>query len=222
MADRLRARTTRSWTTAAAPTRWTARSWACPAGATDRRAAVHGERETATVATASGTVTVTTVRCATATTHRWPGSRGRRRRSPSTNTPPAAITALAASQVKTGNDGDGTTQHRRDVAGGGERGHGARLPGGLRQLPRVRRSGGRPAGAGDAAAGRDLDAGGGRDRAGRRCGTSRRRAGSGTTWRSVEDSCGNVSAVSNMTGGTLNYHLGDVMGGGPSAPATTR
>ena len=29
----------------------------------------------------------------------------------------------------------------------------------------------------------------------------------------VEDPCGNVSAVSNMTGGTLNYHLGDVMRG---------
>jgi len=29
----------------------------------------------------------------------------------------------------------------------------------------------------------------------------------------VEDGCGNVSAVSNKTGGTLNYHLGDVSDG---------
>ena len=30
----------------------------------------------------------------------------------------------------------------------------------------------------------------------------------------VEDPCGNVSAVSNLTTGTLDYHLGDVMAGG--------
>jgi hypothetical protein len=30
----------------------------------------------------------------------------------------------------------------------------------------------------------------------------------------AKDECGNVSAVSNMTAGTLNYHLGDVMAGG--------
>ncbi|HEY6507274.1 MAG TPA: hypothetical protein VIY56_04625, partial [Vicinamibacterales bacterium] len=31
----------------------------------------------------------------------------------------------------------------------------------------------------------------------------------------TKDGCGNVSAVSNMTGGTLNYHLGDVTNGSP-------
>jgi hypothetical protein len=29
----------------------------------------------------------------------------------------------------------------------------------------------------------------------------------------VEDACGNVGPVSNQTGGTLNYHLGDVHDG---------
>jgi hypothetical protein len=125
---------------------------------------------------------------------------------------PTAITALAAAQVKTGNDGDGTTEitvswpavevgatvhvYRADYGNYPEYDD----PPGAGAVPTYPSAAWTLAGS----------------------------VSSGTTlvdevawpnrgfWyyvATVEDACGNVSAVSNMTTGTLNYHLGDVMAG---------
>ncbi len=126
------------------------------------------------------------------------------------NTAPAAIANLAAAQVRTGNDGDGTTKVRLtftapadaakvhlyragwgnypeyDDVGGGVPATPAYPPGGAWTLAATLTA---PVAVfDDETTARDF-------------------------WyyvAFVEDGCGNVSAVSNQTGGTLNYHLGDV------------
>jgi hypothetical protein len=165
-----------------------------------------------TVANGTGTVTVTPIKardCANAPIAVSPG--------PALDieidtTPPAAITALAAAQVKTGNDSDGTTRvtltmtvpgdaavvevyragfgnypEYDDAPGAGSvPGLPAYPPPGPWTLTTVNASG-----MDDETTGRDF-------------------------WYYVafaKDDCGNVSAVSSMTGGTLNYHLGDVHDG---------
>jgi hypothetical protein len=123
-------------------------------------------------------------------------------------TAPAAITDLAATQIRTGNDTDGTTKIQLDFTAPGDAetvevyraGYGdypeydaggmpavpSYPPGGPWALTSVGTSG-------------DTDEVGNRD-----------------YWYFVAfaiDTCGYVSSVSNMTDGTLNYHLGDVTDG---------
>ncbi len=126
---------------------------------------------------------------------------------------PAVITALAAAQVKTGNDGDGTTKinvswpaveseatvhvYRADF------GHYPEYDDDGGAVPAVPTT--YPPGTGWTLAG---DVAGGTSLADE--------PPSRGFWyyvAYVEDPCGNVSAVSNRTGGTLDYHLGDVMAG---------
>jgi len=124
------------------------------------------------------------------------------------NSPPAGITALAASQVKTGNGGDGTTYidvtwptveagttthvYRADY------GHYPEYDDLGGAVPTTTPPGGIWTLAGDVTSGTTL-----RDEPPAR--------GFWYYAATVEDPCGNVSAVSNMTTGTLDYHLGDVM-----------
>ena len=123
-------------------------------------------------------------------------------------TNPVAVSGLTATQVKTGNDGDGTTKvalaftapgdaasvevyrapfghyPEYDDAGGAVPATPAYPPAGPWALTGVTASG-----QSDETTARDF-------------------------WYYVafaKDACGNVSAVSNKTGGTLNYHLGDVV-----------
>ena len=129
-------------------------------------------------------------------------------------TAPSPIALLAASQIKLGNDGDGTT--KIDLAG--------------RRSRRARRS---RSTAPDSATTPSTTIR--RRRAPRPQRRRIRRAGSWVltsvtasggddevAWPArdfwyyvafVKDGCGNVSAVSNRTNGTLNYHLGDVTNG---------
>lgn len=123
---------------------------------------------------------------------------------------PAAIANLAATQKKTGNDADGTTKIQLNFTAPGDAAvvEVYRAPYG--QYPEYDDAGGAPpavpsyppagpwtltpvtaSGQYDEVATRDF-------------------------WYFVaftKDGCGNVSAVSNMTTGTLNYHLGDVSNG---------
>jgi hypothetical protein len=126
---------------------------------------------------------------------------------------PAVITALAAAQVKTGNDGDGTTKINVSwpAVESGATVHVYRADFGY--YPEYDDDGGTvpavpttyPPGTGWTLAG---DVAGGTSLADE--------PPSRGFWyyvAYVEDPCGNVSAVSNRTGGTLDYHLGDVMAG---------
>jgi hypothetical protein len=138
-------------------------------------------------------------------------------------TAPVTIANLSASQVKTGNDADGTTKVNLAFTaptGGGYAGTSIYRKG-YGSYPEYDDAGGAvpavpatPAAAlssgwvlaGTTGSGSFVDETAGRD-----------------YWYYVAfsaDGCGNVSAVSNMTTGTLNYHLGDVAGIGDNHVST--
>ena len=134
---------------------------------------------------------------------------------------PAAITSLAAAQVKTGNPSGNTTNVNVSFT----------FPGGDVTMVHVYRA---PYGTGDTVGSYpEYD-----DTAGAGVPVPTATPPAGAPWALVgstatgsivdyttdrgywyyvayaEDECNNISAVSNMTGGTLNYHLGDVASGG--------
>ncbi len=163
-----------------------------------------------------GTVTVTDVVVRDCDNAPLPGIAGAPGSIPINVSLPARITTLAATQVKTGNDGDGTTDITVSwpaVETGAEvlvyRANYGNYP----EYDDAPGAGAEPAvpvaypptapwvHAADVASGTTLT--------------------DEVAWPNrgfwyyvayVKDSCDNVSAVSNMTTGTLNYHLGDVMG----------
>jgi len=179
-----------------------------PCGATAAGGSLFSLGVTSALPSATGTVTVTAVTLRDCANAPIAGSPGSAASVTIDNSAPAAIAGLTASQQLTGNDADGTT--RIHVAWP------AVEPGasvevyrkGFGAYPEYDDAGGAvpslpsypPAGwtlAGTVSGSTSLD--------------------DETTARDfyyhvafVIDACGNVSTVSNMTGGTLNYHLGDV------------
>ncbi len=162
--------------------------------------------------TGIGTVTVTSVEMRDLVNLSVPAVPGAPAEITIDNSAPAAPTALAAAQVKTGNDGDGTTKievswpaveagatvhvYRADYGYYPEYDD---LGGAVPAAPVVYPPVAPWAHAADVTSGTTLL--------------------DEVAWPNrgfwyyvayVEDACGNVSAISNMTGGTLNYHLGDV------------
>ncbi len=127
------------------------------------------------------------------------------------NTSPAAVTALAAAQVTTGNDANGTTKIQLTFTAPGDAAAVKVYRAPFGQYPEYDDAGGAaPAapGAYPPAAPWTLTAV-----------TATGQADEPATrdwWYYVayaQDACGNWSAASNVTGGTLNYHLGDVSDG---------
>jgi hypothetical protein len=155
-----------------------------------------------------GTVTITDVVVRDCDNASLPGIAGTPGEIPINVSVPAGITGLAASQVKTGNGGDGTTAidvtwpaveagttvhvYRADY------GHYPEYDDLGGAVPATYPPGGIWTLAGDVTSGTTL-----RDEPPAR--------GFWYYAAAVEDPCGNVSVVSNMTTGTLDYHLGDVM-----------
>jgi hypothetical protein len=157
-----------------------------------------------------GTITVTDVLVRDCDNASLPGIPGAPGSIPIDLTAPPAPIALAAAQWKTGNDGDGTTKITVSwpAVETGATVHVYRADYGF--YPEYD------------------DLGGGMPTYPAGTWTLASSVSSGTTlvdevawpnrgfWyyvATVEDACGNVSPVSNMTGGTLNYHLGDVSDG---------
>lgn len=132
---------------------------------------------------------------------------------------PAAISNLAAAQLKTGNDADGTTKVQLTFTAPGDAAsvevyrapYGTTLGSTYPEYDDV--AGGPPAAPSYPPAApwalTGVTASGQYDETATR----------GFWYYAVfsKDGCGNVSAVSNMTGGTLNYHLGDVTNGTPGS-----
>jgi len=126
---------------------------------------------------------------------------------------PVAVSNLAAAQVKTGNDADGTTKINLTFTAPGDAASVEVYRKPFGGYPQYDENGGAapsvpasypPAGwtlTGVTASGQSDE------------------VATRDFWYYVlytKDACGNVSAVSNMTGGTLNYHLGDVHNGASS------
>ncbi|MBZ0269630.1 T9SS type A sorting domain-containing protein [bacterium] len=173
-------------------------------------------QKTAGVTTDStGTVTVTSVAVRDCANHALPGIPGGAAAVTIDLTPATAVADLSATQKKTGNDGDGTTKVvvnftapvDADSVMVFRKGYGdyPEYDDGSGTVPAVPTSPANALGNGWAltsvtADGQEDDPGTTRD-----------------FWYYVvftEDGCNNVSAASNMTGGVLNYHLGDVSNGG--------
>ena len=164
-------------------------------------------------ASGTGTVTVTDVTLRDCDNHAMTGSAGPPASLTIDNTAPVAITNLAAAQVKTGNDLNGTTRITVSwpAVESGATVHVYRAPYG--HYPEYDMGGAVPAlpayppGAPWELA-RDVSSGTSFD--------------DEVAWPArdfwyyvafVEDACGNLSGISNRTGGTLNYLLGDVHNG---------
>ncbi len=170
----------------------------------------------------TGTVTVTSVNfrdCGNPFST-IPGSAGAPASLSIDTTAPAPVTGVSATQQLTGNDTDGTTKIHLSwtpsVSGDADSVHVYRA--GFGHYPEYDDAGGSVPGApsyppsGPWEHVVDLAAGGGSyvDEV----------ASPRDFWyyaAFVTDGCGNVSAVSNMTGGTLNYHLGDFAGSGDNS-----
>jgi hypothetical protein len=125
---------------------------------------------------------------------------------------PAALTGLTATQVKTGNDSDGTTKiNLAWTAPGGDADRIDLWRKGFGYYPEFDDN---PLAGAPAA---PVDAGNGWTHVANVAATTTSYAdepGTRDFWyyaAFVTDACGNVSAASALTGGTLNYHLGDVM-----------
>ena len=161
----------------------------------------------------TGTITVTSVTIRDCSNVPLPGIPGAPADIPIDITAPAAVTDLAAAQVKTGNDADGTTMITLTFTAPGDgaivnvfrKGYGdyPEYDDGTGVVPTA------PTDSADAVAGgwtlTPVTASGQTDEPSTR-----------DYWYYVvftRDGCSNQSAVSNMTGGTLNYHLGDVSDG---------
>ncbi len=170
--------------------------------------------KTAGVTTDStGTITVTAVAARDCANQPLPGVPGDAASIPIDITLPATITDLAASQKKSGNDSDGTTEIIITFTAPGDADSVRVFRMGFGDYPEYDDGTGAapaaPATPGDAITDgwtlTDVTATGQTDEPATR-----------DFWYYVaftEDACDNVSAVSNLTSGTLNYHLGDVTDG---------
>jgi hypothetical protein len=128
------------------------------------------------------------------------------------NTAPVAVTDLAAAQVKTGNDGDGTTKIALTFTAPPDAAVIEVYRAGYGNYPEYDD----PPGAGGVPATPSYPPGAPWVATGVTASGQSDEVGSRDFWYYVlfsKDACGNVSGVSNQTGGTLNYHLGDVAAG---------
>jgi hypothetical protein len=161
----------------------------------------------------TGTIAVTAVLVRDCNNFPLPGIAGAPATIPIDITAPVAVTDLAAAQKKTGNDSDGTTKITLSFSVPGDadsvmvfrKGYGdyPEYNDGTGAVPSVPATPAAAIAAGWALT--DVTTTGQSDEPATR-----------DFWYYVaftEDACNNVSAVSNMTGGTLNYHLGDVTDG---------
>ncbi len=121
---------------------------------------------------------------------------------------PVAIANLAAAQVKSGNDADGTTRVALTFTAPGDAAVVEVYRAGFGGYPEYDDAGGAPPATPAYPPGSPWTL----------TGVTASGQADETTARDfyyyvafVKDGCGNVSAVSNRTGGTLNYHLGDVV-----------
>jgi hypothetical protein len=135
------------------------------------------------------------------------------------HTAPTAITDMAASQVKSSNDADGTTKITLSFTEPGDAAEVEVYRAPYGDYPEYDDgTGSEPAAPGSYPPGSpwvltSVTASGQTDEPATR-----------DFWYYVvytKDACGNVSAVSNKTTGTLNYHLGDVASGGDNQVGTT-
>jgi hypothetical protein len=158
---------------------------------------------------ATGTITITSVTVRDCSNAPVPAIPGPPASITVDYTQPVAVTNLAAAQQKTGNDSDGTTKITLTFTAPGDASvvevyrapfgnypeyNDSPAPGSVPTLPSYP-----PPSPWDTTS---VTASGGKDEPATR-----------DFWYYVvftKDACGNVSAVSNQTGGTLNYHLGDV------------
>jgi hypothetical protein len=164
---------------------------------------------------ATGTITVTQVMVRDCLNHPLPGIPGPVASISIDITPPAAVSNLAATQIKAGNDTDGTTKIDLTFAAPGDASVRKVYRKGFGHYPEYDDLGGMPPTpptdpANAVANGWALT------------GVTVTGGDDEVAWPArdfwyyvifTEDGCGNVSAVSNMTDGTLNYHLGDVTNG---------
>uniref|UniRef100_A0A832I3Y7 T9SS type A sorting domain-containing protein n=1 Tax=Eiseniibacteriota bacterium TaxID=2212470 RepID=A0A832I3Y7_UNCEI len=162
----------------------------------------------------TGTVTVTAVTLRDCDNAPIAGSAGAPLSITIDNVAPAAIAGLAASQVKTGNDADGTTRIALSWPAAEAGATVEVYRAGFGNYPEYDDA----PGAGSVPAVPSYPPAGPWVLAGTTTGTSLLdEVGTRDFWYYVAfvvDACGNVSAASNRTNGTLNYHLGDVFAGG--------
>jgi hypothetical protein len=186
-----------------------------PCGAVDPSGTLFTIDVKRTIPDGTGTITITPIKARDCSNAPIPVSPGPPLEIDIDTTPPAAIADLAAAQQKTGNDSDGTTKINLTFT----------PPGDADQLLVYRAGFGNYPEYDDAPGAGSIPA------------TpsypppapwvlATTLPGSATSyadevlardfWHFIvfsEDGCGNVSAVSNQTGGTLNYHLGDTHNG---------
>lgn len=168
--------------------------------------------ESTTGGTTSGTVTVTDVELRDCSNAAVGNTIGAASSLTFDVTPPATIGDLASTQITSGNDSDGTTAIQVDFTAPGDAALVEVFRAGFGDYPEYDDGTGTvPAAPTYPPAapwtGTSVTAGGQTDEV-----TAR-----DYYYYSVftTDACGNVSALSNVTGGTLNYHLGDVTNGTP-------
>ena len=160
----------------------------------------------------TGTITITDVQARDCSNAPIPGGPGAPANIPVDQTAPTAIADLAASQVKAGNDADGTTKIKLTFTAPGDAATVEVYRAGYGNYPEYDD----PPGAGSVPATPAYPPGAPWVLTGVTATNQTDEVTNRDFWYYVvftKDGCGNISAVSNQTTGTLNYHLGDVSDG---------